>query len=733
MQSLTRTLPLTLLAALTTQLWAAGPQVWTISESQEYLKGELSGLTLDSDGHLGLGRRLRAHYNSEASFLWSTALGKSGELFLGSGNEGKVFRVAGEKSSLLYDSPELEVHALAVGPDGRIYAGTSPDGRVYAIAESGQASTFFDPEDKYIWDMAFDSRGNLWVATGASGRLYRVDKSGKAQTVFSSPEMHLTALLVVGDDVYCGSSPNGFLYRIDATGRASALLDTSFREIVAIAPRARGGVYVAAVEAVRDEPLRTAPQRTQAGQQVEGVAQVTVTEVITAVAQPPGQPLAPAVAAQAPRPPGFRQGAVIKVAPDGEAETLWASSDDAPFALLADDHGLWLGTGSQGRLYRVRDDRTWSLEAALSCEQITAIQNRGDGALLLVASNPGKTFLLEQGLNAEGSFISAPHDAGTPALWGQARVSTLPETGAVKLDTRSGNTSIPDTTWSDWSPLETRSIEGRVVSPPGRYLQARIVLTAKGSSPVVTSARLAFQQHNQSPRFTSITVHPAGEAFQKPVTMGSGEIEVQGLETRAGQGSDAQRADGPAVTTLGRKIQVPGIQTISWKVEDANKDGLSYDVLYRTEAGTELTVLRKGLTETVVAWDTNTVPDGRYLVKIVASDLPSNPAASARREERESAPFEIDNTPPSVQLTRVAGKPWRVSAVVRDERSPIKKFEYALDGGPWQELFPADGLNDGREERYEIAAAPGPSVRMVAVRAVDLVGNAGGGHLALDD
>ncbi len=733
MQSLTRSLPIALVAALTTQLWAAGPDLWTLSEPQEYLKGELNGLTLDSDGRLRLGRRLQPHYNSEAAFLWATALGKSGELFLGSGNDGKIFRVAGQKSSLLYDSPELEVHALAVGPDGRLYAGTSPDGRVYAIEESGKASTFFDPEDKYIWDLAFDSRGNLWVTTGASGRLYRVDKTGHAQVVFASTEMHLTALLVVGDDVYCGSSPNGFLYHIDPAGRASALLDTSFREIVAIAPQARGGVYIAAVEGARDEPLRATPQRAPGMQQVDGAAQVTVSEVITAVAQPAGQPMLPVVVAQAQRPPGFRQGAVIKVSPEGDAETLWTSGEDAPFALAADSQGLWLGTGNQGRLYRIRDDRTWSLEASLSCEQITGIQPRGDGALILAASNPGRTFLFEQGLNAEGTYVSAPHDAGTPALWGQARALTLPEGAGVKIDTRTGNTSVPDTTWSDWSPLETRTNDGRVASPPGRYLQARMVLSGKGPSPTVTSARFAFQQRNQSPRFTSITVHPPGEAFQKPVTMGGGEVEIQGLETRPGQGTDASKPEGPVATAFGRKLNVPGIQTISWKVEDANKDSLTFDVFYRAEAGTQLTPLRKGLVETLVAWDTNTVPDGRYVVKIIASDAPSNPSATARREERESAAFEIDNTAPGVQLTRTAAKPWRVSAVVRDERSAIKKFEYALDGGPWQEIFPVDGLNDAREERYEIVAVEGQSAKTIAVRAADVFGNVGGDHLALGD
>jgi hypothetical protein len=732
MRSPSRILPLAFAAALAPQLWAAGPQIWTLNDPQAYLKGELAGLAVDSDGHLRLGRRVQVHYNSEASFLWAAALGKHGELYLGSGNEGKVFRVADQKSSLLFDSTELEVHALAVGPDERVYAGTSPDGRIYAITDSGQAIPFFDPEDKYIWDMAFDPHGNLWVVTGAAGRVYRIDKGGKAEVVFSSPEMHLTSLLVVGSDVYCGSAPSGFLYHIDGTGHASALLDSSFREIVAIAAAPTGAVYVAAIESAREEPLRAGPARAPATQQAQGVAEVSVTEVITAVGQPGAQPTAQALPVQPARPAGFQRGAVIKVSPDGDTETLWTSSDDAPFALLSAKDGLWLGTGNQGRLYRIRDNRGWSLEASLGCEQITAIQARGDGGLTLVTSNPGKTYSLEPTLNSEGRFVSTPNDAETPAIWGEARLRTLSDSAAVKLETRSGNTSIPDATWSDWRSLETAAVEGRVASPPGRYLQARIVLTGKEKSPVVTAASFSFQQRNQSPRISSITVHPPGEAFQKPLNLGSGEAEIQGLVPRSGQGSEGPRPEGPAATPFGRKTNAQGIRTISWKAEDANRDSLSYDVFYRAESGESLTTLRTGLNETILAWDTTTVPDGRYVVKIVASDSPSNPTALARREDRESVPFEIDNTPPSVQLSLVTRKPWRVGVQVRDALSPVKKLEYALDGGPWQELFPIDGLNDGREERYEIAAE-GRTARIVAVHALDLLGNTGSGHLSVAD
>ena len=61
--------------------------------------------------------------------------------------------------TLFFDSAELEVHALALAPEGGLYVGTSPDGRIYRVDSRGQATTFFDPEDTYIWALATDAKG----------------------------------------------------------------------------------------------------------------------------------------------------------------------------------------------------------------------------------------------------------------------------------------------------------------------------------------------------------------------------------------------------------------------------------------------------------------------------------------------------------------------------------------------------------------------------------------------
>ena len=89
----------------------------------------------------------------------------------------------------------------------------------------------------------------------------------------------------------------------------------------------------------------------------------------------------------------------------------------------------------------------------------------------------------------------------------------------------------------------------------------------------------------------------------------------------------AQGASGSP--SLGRRTYQKGLQTIIWRADDDNEDDLAYEVRYRREGETTWKVLRRDLTESVLVWDTTTVPNGTYFAKVVASDSPSNAAGTA--------------------------------------------------------------------------------------------------------
>jgi hypothetical protein len=269
-----------------------------------------------------------------------------------------------------------------------------------------------------------------------------------------------------------------------------------------------------------------------------------------------------------------------------------------------------------------------------------------------------------------------------------------------------------------------------VTSERARFLQVKVTLHGSdGASPVLESVSAAYLQRNLRPQMQSITVHAPGEVFQKPLSL-TGEIEILGLEPgalidRSPTPAAAARSALPPATSYSRKLYQKGVQTFSWKAEDPNGDTLSYEVQYRRVGETRFRVLRRDINEAVLAWDTTTVPNGRYVVRIAASDAPSNPEPLALTADRESDAFDVDNTPPVVAAQAVAGSPARVRVQVKDDSSPVRRTEYSVDGGVWEEVHPTDGISDTTDESYEFTPAPlkGAGPHMVVVRSMDLLGN----------
>lgn len=711
--------------------YAAQPQFWRLEGPRDFLAGEAKGLSIDSQGRVRLAPTSRLLYGPETPYVWALARDGKGALYAGTGNDGKVFRIQDGTGTLFYDAPELEVHAIAAGPDGRVYVGTSPEGKVWAVGRDGKAEAFFDPTEKYIWALEFDRQGRLLVATGGEGRIYRVDKTGNGQALLTSAEAHITALAL--DDaghVFAGSAPEGIIYRIDAAGKVFVLHDAPYREVKALSVGSDGSLYAAVVEGKEKEERSTPPSAPPIMMPSQPAAEVTVTESFTV----PGVTamIPPATPARAPAsvPGASAKGGLLRIAASGEVDTVWSSAEETPHSVLATPEGALVGTGDKGQVYRIKDDRTWSMVATFPAEQVTALRRDGSGAVVLATSNPARVHVLEAAPGTSGTLVSKVQDTETVSSWGRIRWrAAVPPGTRVALHSRSGNTGTPDSTWSDWSPAYTRPDGDSVVSERARFIQVKAVLEgAGGATPVLDSITTAFLQRNLRPQVQTVTVHPAGEVFQKPLSI-TGEVEILGLDTPAsadprGQGAAALRQPLIPATSYSRKLYQKGIQTLSWKAEDPNQDTLSYEVHYRPLGDTRYRLLRKGLDDAVLAWDTSTVPNGRYVVRITATDAPSNPEALALRAELDSEPFDVDNTPPAVTASLTQPSPARVRATVRDDDSIVRRTEYSIDGGRWEEVHPLDGINDAQEESYDISPAGmarGPHV--IVVRATDLLGN----------
>jgi WD40 repeat protein len=717
---------------LTIALTGATPTFWTVSSQADFLKGDVEDLSIDSDGRMFLGPAASVLGETSAPFLWSIVAAPDGSLWAGSGNEGKVLKVSKDgKVTTFFDAAELEVHAIAPAPQGGLYVATSPDGKIYSVAADGSSKTLFDPEDKYIWALASDPAGTLFAATGDKGVIYKITADGKGSRFYKTSSTNVVSLAVTkSGDLIAGTESPGRVFRIDATGKAFVLLDSPYREIHAIRIGPDGTIYAAAVSATppsggSDRPSEPSPA--DAGRSVvpsvsTEITSMTLVEGAISSSSPPAS-------SRAPRRPA--RGAIYRIKSDGLWDPIWETGEDAPYDVVVEDGGsLLVGTGTEGKIFRLTGNPARpTLLARATARQVTALLREPSGRIVGATSNPGKVFTLSPSPAKRGTYESDVRDAGTVASWGAIRWRFTGRPGQVQIVTRSGNTATPDETWSAWSQPHTTAEGEPIGSPNARYLQWKATITSEsGEGPVLTSVTAAYLPRNLRPEVTSITVHPPGAVFQRPFS--TGEMEIAGFEDNTSDGRQPTQTGSsttpttPVTPPLGRRIYQKGLQTFVWKADDQNDDRLQYDVFYRREGETSWKALKRGLWDPITVWDTTSVPDGTYVLKIAASDGPSNSPATTLVGELESSTFEIDNSPPRIALQAATRANSRsVFFTVRDEQSSVQRVEYSLDGSRWRTVYPKDGIADSRREEFEIVLEESEIGRSVLIRVTDAMSN----------
>ncbi len=728
-----RTAPLALLAAslVTLPLAAATTTTWDMTSFQDFVRGKFSGISLDRDGRLAVAPASIPIFTSGEAVLWTLARRSDGTVYAGSGHGGKVFEIAPSgKSKLLWTAAEPEVFALALSPDGALFAATSPDGKIYRI-ENGAAKVFFDPHAKYIWALALAGDGTLYAGTGNQGKIFRIDSRGDGEVYYDTGQSHVTALaLDAHGRLLAGTGPNGILYRVIAKNKAFALYDAALPEIRTIAPAADGSLLVAAMGGSITSRIGLQPASASGslGSSPPAAMSVTVTDSASTQAgaelksKPPAPaPVVQSVPAATVSPildvAGVEKSAIYRIGPNNMAETLWSSKEENLFDVSSDSGSLYLATDAQGRIYRLDPNHKAVLMTQTGESETVRLLATPSG-LLAATAGMGKLFRLGGGESASGSYEAPVHDAGSVARWGRLTFRTGGQ-GRASFDTRAGNSAHPDATWSDWSPIAN----GAVQSPNARFVQWRAKLEGRAT---IESVSLAYLPQNAAPTVRSVTVTGLGPSAAASRAAPNPNPSASYSVTVTDNGEAPSTSTGTPAETLSRPA---GAQMqISWQADDPDNDKLVYALFFRAEGESQWLPLKDNLSDNTYTLDGDSLADGRYFFRVVASDRPSNPPDAAREAELVSSPVLIDNTPPSVRITGVkrdaASADLEVDA--EDAASPLRRCEFSVDAGPWTEVEAASGITDAPHEQFHVHAAPlKPGEHLLVVRVFDSAGNAG--------
>jgi hypothetical protein len=132
-------------------------------------------------------------------------------------------------------------------------------------------------------------------------------------------------------------------------------------------------------------------------------------------------------------------------------------------------------------------------------------------------------------------------------------------------------------------------------------------------------------------------------------------------------------------------------------------------------------LLKDKLTDSHFSFDSSAFADGKYKLRVTASDAPSNTPADALTSSLVSDVFLIDNTPPQIVSQTQAEESGKsvIRFIAKDALSWIAKAEYSVNGGDWMQLDPTNRVSDSQQLSYELRLPRPASQQVVAVRVFD--------------
>lgn len=656
-----------LLAAL---LWPVEAKKISIDSFTQLQKGQFSSTMLDHLGRIQIGPGSTPIAGPAKEYYLALDISDSGEILLGCGHGAEVFRIGkkGDSPVSIFKSEEPDIHAVLLHKSGDAIVATGPMGKLYRIDSKGESTVLFDPTERYIWDIIEDKDGSIIVAVGGNGGVYRVTLAGKVTKLFDTEDPHITTLhLSANSLLYAGSGEKGIVYVIDQN-KTRVLYDSDYKEIRGITSDNRSQVFFAASHFDEDTDKTTQSDRIPLKPSIKGTNSQGIRSV------------------------------VYQYLANGNIEEIFSLKDETIHDIAYDQESqqLLVATGNSGRVYAIQPNGEYAIRFESTAAQVYRIGTKGPGVTIITNNSAGIVSFDDISSNG-GTYSSDIFDLGI-----QSRIGKLywqeqkPQGSQITVSVRAGNSSKPDATWTAWLPPFLQGTGAETNLSGYRFVQFKVSLTATsgGKTPYLENLSLYYLQNNLSPRLTMVNV------LSRPVIS----------------------KDEPTPKNSEEKILFtpPGVreQVVVWSCQDPNDDPLSYSLLLRPAGSDHWFPFKTDLTQRTATIPQGLFQDGRYQIKVIASDESSNPSSRAKTSEMISSFFTIDSTPPLItQFSPGATIRFKVT----DTTSAIKRIQYSWNGEAWFPLYPDDAVNDSVTEAYSVANKA--SAGIIFIHVEDEIGN----------
>ncbi len=675
---------------------AVDTERFEIESFERWSKGTAEGVEIGSKGELKSVGAAES-FEAPAEGVWSVAPVGRGRVYMGTGNEGRLLLFKDGEMEEVADTDHVALTRVRYHNE-EVWVSAIPGGALYKLTDESRLQKVLDTEEEYLWDFIFDGR-DILVATGPGGKILKVSSSGEIEGVVETGEAHVLCLLKAEDGkIYAGTSEEGLVLELVGKHGYRVVHDFDEEEVKGLAwadgtliaatneeagRRPGKGPSVSVWERKREEEA----QEDQGGEQEEGHP----------------QPEAMIEKRPAPRGGGKVTGAVYALNHQGGARMLVKLPNRAAVEMAVQGKDVFIATDQEGKVYRCRPHSSdYAITFDLSQAQALSLAVDDKGAWIGTGS-PAALVRVKKEVFQKPRYTTEVLDAKFPARWGELSLES--EGAMVSLSTRSGNISDPERGWSKWEHAGLGK-DKKIKSPDARYLQVRIEWPLK-SAALVRSISVPYKIYNQPHFLESVEV----ENLQS-------DGDKNNRKKRRGKGANNDD-NGPPEHDAVRKVQ--------WKVTNPDEDALAYELYFQPQGTSKWIKIKTAepVTKTEFEWNTASVPDGWYRIKVVASDGPDNTPGQAIRAEKVFERVLVDNTAPRIKRLNVSRN--SVSGKAVDDTSDVSGIQYSIDGGEWNNAGPEDGVLDSKSEKFEFELPRDipAGTHIIAVRAWDRALNLG--------
>jgi sugar lactone lactonase YvrE len=678
------------------------PVIWSIAQAPD-------GALYAGTGHRG--RVYRIDKSGKSSLLWSAdeaevfavALDPKGVLYAATSPNGKIYRIENGKAVEFFAPKTTYIWSLAFSKDGTLFVGTGDQGLVFRVDAAGKGEVYYDTGQAHVTCLALDAQGRLLAGSEPNGILYRIEAKDRAFVLYDANLSEIRSISVASNGVIYAAAQGGASTRRALTPAITTPASAGPGQVTAPASSitVTAEDMQAGVElkpgAAKPVPAAPAPVVTSqftaasdfAGVEKSALYKISPDNTIETVWTSKDENVYDLlVSAGEIFFATDMNGRIYRLNSDGKATLLVQTNEGEATRLLQTPAGLVAATGDLGKILRLEQNTgtagsyeapvhdagtvarwgrlSWLTQSCRDCR--VAFSTRSGNSM-----RPDRTWSdwSARLTAADGAPVTSPN-----ARYIQWKTEF---TGAT------GQSPILDSVTLAYLPQN---------SPP---VVRNITVTTQMATPA--SARSGMTQVVSSSY--SVTVTDTGESL--PSTSSGTPTQVL-PPSAVRQLQITWQADDPDNDKLIFALYFRGEGENEWKLIKSNLTDNTY-----TMDGDVLADGKYFFRVTASDLPGNPPGSAREAELISPPILVDNtpPVVTASAPRRTGAAVEIDFE-------------------AFDPASPIRRAEYSVDAGPWAPAEPLDGILDSSRERIRVRLDNvSPGEHLIVLRAYDAAGNAG--------